>query len=286
MNGEMRYMLKNNRIGLYYNYTNNGPGKVISNLKKGLDNNGYIINDNIDGDFNIILQNCSRLNDDLTDCIIGPNICTLPIDNKKVMDLNYYKIIVPSKWVMDLYSKWIPVDKIKIWSVGIDTDLFSDKSNFNKKYDFLIYFKRRSINELNYIINLIQKQNKNFVVVEYGKYNQNNFIQLISESKMGIVIDNCESQGIAIQEMMSCNLPLLVWDVDIWLDRGHEYQCPSTSIPYWDEKCGEFFYDLKDFEFKLNLIENGDYSPRNFILKNFNIKEQSKKLIDMFGYEE
>jgi glycosyltransferase involved in cell wall biosynthesis len=268
-------------IGIYFNYKERGPGKVVDNLIKGLDilNIKYRINS--DGDKNIILQNCDRLNGDLSNCILGPNICTLPIDNSVVMNYDRYEsLLVPSEWVKKLYMRWIPESKIKIWTVGIDTNIFSDKSSFEKKYDFLIYFKRRSIDELNFIIDQLNIMNKNYIIMEYGKYKEFEFIDVIEKSKYGIVIDNCESQGIAIQEMMSCNLPLLVWDVKYWIDRGYENKCNATSIPYWDSSCGEFFYDKREFNEKVNLLEKKSYKPRDFLMTNISLEITTKEIIE------
>jgi hypothetical protein len=269
-------------IGIYFNYRERGPGKVVDNLIKGLDilNIKYKINS--DGDKNIILQNCNRLNGDLSNCILGPNICTLPIDNKVVMDYNRYGgLIVPSEWVKKLYMRWIPDSKIKIWPVSIDTEIFSNKSSFEKKYDFLIYFKRRNIDELNFVLDQLNMMNKKYIIIEYGKYEEVEFIDAIEKSKYGIVIDNCESQGIAILEMMSCNLPLLIWNIKYWEDRGNEYKCSATSIPYWDNSCGEFFYKRSEFYEKIKSIIIGYYNPSEYI-ERLNLESLIilKKIID------
>ena len=269
------------KIGIYFDYVERGPGKLISNLIKSFEENKieYLLND--EGDKNIILQSCNRLNGDLSNCIIGPNICTLPIDNSIVINHDRYnKIIVPSEWVKNLYSRWLPLDKIEIWPVGIDTELFKDYS-LEKEYDFLIYYKRRDIQDLNFIINFLTERNFKFIIIKYGEYDETHFINSISKSRFGIVIDNCESQGIAVQEMMSCNLPLLVWDVKEWCDRGDKYKCDATSIPFWDKRCGEIFYSFDKFEMNLDKIINGNYSPREYILENLSISESYKKIIDL-----
>lgn len=272
------------RLGVYFNYKEKGPGKVVSNLLKGLETHRVDYAINSDGDKNLILQNCERLRGDLSNCILGPNISTLPIDNHVVINhTNYNKFIVPSKWVKNLYSKWIPAEKICIWAAGIDTDLFSDKSNNEKTNDCLIYFKRRSSEELNIIKNFLKEKKQSFILVEYGKYNEAQFIEVITKSKYGIILDNTESQGIAIQEMMSCNLPLLVWDVKYWEDRGPEHKCEATSIPYWNNSCGEFFFDLNNIEEKFNLLINSSYNPRGFILEDLSIDKKTIDLIDIIS---
>ena len=61
---------------------------------------------------------------------------------------------------------------------------------------------------------------------------------------------------------------------------------PATTIPYWDNRCGEYFYDLNDLEniFSkfINNLEN--YKPREFILDKLSVKPCSeifKKLITL-----
>lgn len=273
-------------IGVYFNYRENGPGKVVDNLLKCFDLLGmkYIINS--DGDRNIILQDCNRLSGDLSNCLLGPNICTLPIDNQYVMNYNSYEsFLINSEWTKRLYMRWIPEEKLKIWPAGIDTEKFSDKSNFEKKIDFLIYFKRRNIYELQQVTNFLDEKNLTYVILEYGKYTEEYFLELISNCKYGFVIDNCESQGIALQEMMSCNLSLLVWDVTNWIDRGQEYEIKATSIPYWDSICGVNFIDINQLEESFNKFVNelDLFKPRKYILDNLSIDKSTNKLLEIIN---
>lgn len=269
-------------INIFYNGISNGPGKVVSNLILGLQKANLEFKTNkevLPSDKLLILQNHYLLsvNND-NEKIIGPNICTLPPDNHEVMQLNYKKIIVPSQWVKDLYLKWLPEDKILIWPVGINTDLFYDMSNEKKEIDCLIYFKRRDENELNLVVSYLEANNQTYEIIRYGSYNEEHFINTLKKSKYGIVIDKCESQGIAIEEMMSTNLPLLIWDTIIWDDRGNEFAIPATSVPYWDDSCGIKFnnFDELDNSF-IHFIDNKDkFKPREFILNNLSLENCAK----------
>lgn len=267
------------RIGLYYDTNQYGPGKVISNLKFGLEKLGIKYTINTDGDLNIILQNSNRLRQNLSNCFVGPNICTLPIHNAYVKDYNGYKqCIVPSKWVKFLYKNWIPEDKLFQWPVGIDTEKFN-KSRSKKEIDFLIYHKRRSQSDLDLVVNFLNKNNQKYHVITYGNYSEYDFLNLISKSKYCFLIDSTESQGIAIQEIMSCDLPILAWDVQEWNDLGEEYKCPATSVPYWSESCGEYFYSIEQIEDKFNIFLNKTYNPRQFIVDNLSIEISTQNLI-------
>lgn len=276
-------------INVFYHGLGNGPGKVVSNLISGFNklNLDFKTNQQITPeDKLLVLQNHQLLSIKTeNEKIIGPNICTLPIDNNEVMSMDYKKIIVPSQWVKDLYLKWLPEDKICIWAVGIDTDLFYDTSNEKKEIDCLIYFKRREESELNSVIKLLETNNQSYEIIRYGSYDEESFIDTIKKSRYGIVIDKCESQGIAIEEMMSANLPLLIWDNIIWDDRGEEFSVPATSVPYWDDTCGikaDTLEELVDkFETFITTLEK--FKPRNYILNNLSLDKSVEKLLKYYG---
>jgi hypothetical protein len=272
-------------INIHYNNLNNGPGKVVSNLIIGLEKVGIIYKNNQilePNDKLLFLQNTQMISQGFSDQkIIGPNICTLPIDNSYVMSQNYKKIIVPSEWVKQLYKKWIPEDKILTWAVGINTELFYDMSNDYKNNDFLIYFKRRDEKELNDVISFLEANNQTYEVIRYGSYSEEYFLNVLSRSKYGLVIDKCESQGIAIEEMMSTNLPLLVWDNPIWDDRGEEFKIDATSVPYWNENCGVKFinFDELNNSFIYFMDNKNKFKPREFIMNNLSLEICTKNII-------
>ncbi|GIV44038.1 MAG: glycosyl transferase [Bacteroidia bacterium] len=277
-------------IDLLYTYNHNGPGKVINNLKLGLEKIGIEYRDNPTtpdiNNFAVALQwNNNLYNYNPEKLLIGPNVSTLPIDNQFIMNGGYKKLIVPSGWVMDLYSMWISKEKMSIWPVGVDTEKFSDKSKETKQFDCMIYFKRRSLEDLLFIENMLRLKNQTYNTLTYGNYKEEEFIDLISKSRYAIVVDNTESQGIAIQEMMSCGLPLFVWDVDRWVDRGDIFACKASSIPFWDERCGVSVVEKNNidesFDVFLNKIDFFD--PRSYILENLTLEKQAKELTNLFN---
>ena len=277
-------------LNIYFNNSSMGPGKVYRNLLSGLNklNVDYQPNNPTPSSDDVIvsLHNHNIINTNhITNAFIGPNICVLPIDSQIIMNQQYKKTIVPSEWVKKLYMRWLPEDKLVVWPVGIDTDLFSDKSNETKTNDCLIYLKRRSQSELNTIKELLNRKGQSFEIVEYGSYNETEFIEKISRSRYGIILDNTESQGVAIEEMMSCNLPLLVWDVTHWVDRGEEYKIEATSIPYWSNECGVKFTEHAELENKYLhfLKEIHTFAPRDYILNNLTLEKQANDLIKIIN---
>ena len=274
-------------INISYNGISNGPGKVVTNLILGLEKSGIEFKTNqspLPDDKLLILQETQLLYQNINnDKVIGPNICTLPIDNQFVMNQIYKKMIVPCEWVKQLYMRWLPEEKLFVWAAGIDTDLFYDMSKKDKDIDCLIYFKRRDESDLKLVISLLIEHNQTFDIVRYGSYLEKDLIALLERSRYCMVVDKCESQGIAIQEIMSTNTPLLIWDTIVWDDRGDEFKIDATSVPYWNEICGvkvSNFEELKNkFLFFIGNLKK--YKPRGFILENLPLDKSAKKIVEI-----
>ena len=197
------------------------------------------------------------------------------------MKQEYKKIITPSKWVFDLYTNYIDKSKIEILPIGINYNKFDDYSKLEKTIDCLLYFKNRSDTELNFIINKLNELKQSYEILRYGNYSEEQFIKLLQKSKYSIVLNNTESQGIAVEEIMSCNLPLFVIDKTIWEYKNAK--CSATSVPYWSDECGFKIDNLNDFSKNFNhfLIHLNNYKPRNYILEKLKLEVQAKKHYDM-----
>ena len=191
---------------------------------------------------------------------------------------------MPCNWVKDKYKRFLPESILEVWPVGIDTKEFSEVTKSSDQlFDCLIYFKSRSPEELNFVTSLLDSFNQKYALVQYGNYSEDNFKKIIKNSKYCFSLDDTESQGIALQEIMSSNLPMFVWDVDKWTYRGPEYECPATSVPYWDPMCGEKTSIKEEIKDKFHMFINNlnNYTPRQFILDNLNLEKQAQELINI-----
>jgi len=167
------------------------------------------------------------------------------------------------------------------YPVGIDTEEF--KPSKCEKNIVFIYYKDRDPNLLIFMKQMLKEMHIEFVIITYGKYKEEEYKKILNKSKYGIWIGRQESQGIALQEALSFNVPLLVWNVS---KRGDEYPLPkekeqvsemfATTIPYWDDRCGRVFYNKLDFKniFNKFLNELKEFKPRNFILEELNLEKQ------------
>lgn len=271
-------------IQLFLGNTSFGPGKVVANLTKGLQSLKVNYNVNapyINTDFPAYcLSPHPFLFSDPDLLSIGPNICVLPTDLPVVTEQKFKYFITPCDWTADLYSRWIERDKIKVWPVGIDTQNFQPSPS-TKTFDCLLYLKNRLPSEIDEAKRILEEFNQHYSVFEYGKYREEDFLERISVSRYCFVLGNTESQGIAIQEMMSCNLPLFVWDKTEWDHRGEELKCSASTVPYWGKECG-IKTDInieENFERFLDTLAN--YNPRSYIENNFSLKKRASEFLDI-----
>ena len=283
-------------INLYYSEaywghsaTMNGPHKVVDNLIKSLEQEkiNYAINEE-KYEHNFLVQydataheKHSKIEQDTT--IIGPQVWMFDGYGQFLIEnQNFYKkIIAPSEWVKNKFiTKFnLPEDKLSVWPVGIEE--FNNIREVN--YDCLIYFKRRDQSELDAVKKFLVSNGLSYRMVEYGTYGEDGFKQLVNSAKFCFLINGTESQGIAVQEIMSMGVPIIAWDIKEWLDQGEAYRVPATSIPYWDERCGEVFFNIEDLEvtFSKFYATLDKYDPKAFIKDNLSFECSVKTLLDI-----
>lgn len=274
-----------------HSQTMNGPKKVVNNLLESLhqENVNYIINEE-KYRFNFLIHydyigHKKHSNLELENCVIGPQVWFFDEHVKFLKDhLDYFKcFVVPSQWVKDLaISKFgFPENKIKNWPVGIKLS----NLNRNTKYDCLVYFKRRSQEELDKVVQFLESKKLTYNLISYGSYKESDLELLSSQSKFCFLLNGTESQGIAVQEIMSNNIPMIVWDLTHWNDQGPDWSVPATSVPYWSDECGKKFYKIEDLDktFEEFYSRIGEYTPRNFVENNLSYKVSVNKLLEIFN---
>jgi hypothetical protein len=224
-----------------------------------------------------------------TKFIFGPQFSVFP-DEKQIQLVNGQNsvYIQPSQWVLDLWYSYNLKNNMCFCPFGVDTSQFNQSKPIEQRNKVFIYHKRRRPEELHAVVKLLQKYNVQYEIFDYDhRYDENYYLNYLHESKFGIWVDAHESQGFALQEALACNVPLLVWNVtSMNQEYGSRYSnIPGTTIPYWDERCGEFFYNANELEekFKSFVSKLDQYKPRDFIVENLSIEKCEDKLLEVIN---
>jgi hypothetical protein len=225
-----------------------------------------------------------------TKFIFGPNFSVFP-DNRLLPIKDKRENVVfnlLSEWVINIWKTFDICKDMRLECIpfGVDTIKFYEIKPIQEREKVLIYMKHRDPVDLMEIQKLLSKRNIDYRIFDYQRrYDEQDYINYLQECKYAIFIIAHESQGFAVQEALACNVPLFVWTVKSMnqeLDQNYP-DFYATSIPYWDNRCGEFFYysEQIDSMFDSFLKKLNTYEPRKYILENLSMEVCEKRWIEI-----
>jgi len=227
--------------------------------------------------------------------IFGAGIYSHPIECPDLFELypNVERVLVPGEWMCDMFMP-LYGNKVLSWPVGIDTEQWKPYKS-DKTFDFLIYDKIRWEHKqlekelVDPVIKVLDEQKISYHFIKYGEYTPDELTEKLKVSKAMIFLCEHETQGLAYQQVLATDTPILAWDRGgFWQDPHYypdrvKYQ-PVSSVPYWDERCGIKFADATEFETKLNrfLGKRNEFKPRAYILENLTLEKCAEKYLEIF----
>jgi hypothetical protein len=293
------------KIRLHFaNDSYRGPGKVVRNLSKGLKQLGLLEDASFTGPaLHGFLQYPSESEVQkilasgtagIHDMLFGPNLVVLPNEIQPSLLQIIQKMVVPSRWVHDLYRRFSILDAkhIDVWPVGIDTDFWTSSDRDIRTIEpisgplkCLLYVKSRTPADVAAVQNLLSDYGIAVKILQYGFYQESELYSACSTSHFGVLLTNTESQGIAYMEMLSTDLPLFVFNYPWWDYDGKYDRVEATSVPYFDSRCGSVTnkLDRSLFEDFLDGVIRRKYSPRSYILEQHTLKQAAIKYHDIMA---
>lgn len=215
--------------------------------------------------------------------IFGPgDFGTPPASAAVAADSRFKVLIQPSDWFSEMYRPFCG-DKMLTWFAGIDTKNWPDFSHEHKEYDYIIYDKIRWHREeqvpniLNRIIKHLEATGRSYKILRYGHHHHREFINALKRSKAMIFVCEHETQGLAYQEALSTNVPVLAWDegemVDPILKQYITPEIHVSSVPYFSAECGMKF-KIADFENICDAFWQAlpKFQPRHYVENNLSLE--------------
>ncbi len=209
--------------------------------------------------------------------VLGPGLYEHPLAAPDLMkDPRFKSYLVTCQWMEDMFKPYYGSQCVQ-WFAGMDTTAWPDTSQNKKEIDVLIYDKIRWDRDrlvptlLEPILAHLEGCGLRTATIRYGQYDRDAYKALLSASKMMIFLCEHETQGMAYQEALTSNVPVLAWDNGFWLDPQREKfepdPVPASSVPYFSEECGRTFKDIQSFypAFEEFLQHQAEYRPRRFV---------------------
>ena len=219
--------------------------------------------------------------------ILGPSMYDNPSQNPDLMkDPRFKYYLLTCNWLKKVFEEMYG-NVCVLWYAGISTDEWTDTKNNQKSIDVLIYDKIRWERKktvpffLDPIKAHLDKKGFSYFVLPYGNITHETYKDLLKKSRSMVFLCEHETQGIAYQEALASNVPIIAWDHGWWTDpvwsAFSENPIPATSVPNFSKECGEKFKMISDFPktFERFWINLNSYTPRVYIEKEVSFKVSS-----------
>lgn len=196
----------------------------------------------------------------------------------------------PSEWVKRLWERCGFDDcPIVVWPVGIDVEAFAAVDRRNAGQSVLVYHKNREEKELSWIRSVLEARRMTYRILVYGRYSESEYRQALAACRWVIWHGSHETQGIALQEALASDVPVLVCDASsLGQLRARDYAFPRrlhdhpvTSAPYFDDTCGVRITDVHGLGAALDQMEAllPSFRPREYVRTHLSIEGQAKAFI-------
>lgn len=219
--------------------------------------------------------------------ILGPSLYDHPMLAPRLMEDERFKTyLVLGQWTKDMFDPFYGEACVR-WHAGIDTEAWRDARSHPKDIDFLIYDKIRWDHErltaelLEPIRRSVERRGLRTHTLRYKYHDHAAYRRMLQRSRAMLFLCEHETQGLAYQEALASNVPVLAWDNGFWLDplwrRVSEERVPASSVPFFSPLCGERFADLGVFEPTLRrfLDRLSELEPRKYVLEHLSMRQSA-----------
>lgn len=137
---------------------------------------------------------------------------------------------------------------------------------------------------LNRVTQHLDVNGRSYTVLRYGHHHHSDFLNALKRSKALIFLCEHETQGLAYQEALSTNVPVLAWDegemVDPVLKPFVTPDITLSSVPYFSDSCGMTF-KIAEFEqvcdvFWQNLPQ---FHPRRYVEEHLSLRASGQQYL-------
>ncbi len=209
----------------------------------------------------------------------GPNLVVRPSDHDGILRSEAIdKVIVPSKWVADAYVAEAPEleRKIVIWPAGVDAGWWAPPAS---ERDSILIYDKMLPQLADMAAQLARETGWKVLRIKYGEYSPRQFRAALARARTCVYLSESESQGIALAEAWSMNVPTLVLKRDERFISGLRMRV--SVAPYLTKDTGAFWETTEDLRQLLDSSQEAAYSPRKWLLNHMTDVESTRILLDL-----
>jgi len=199
------------------------------------------------------------------------------------------RLIVAHEWALEFYRD-VPALKAKsrVCPCGIDTDLWKPSIHPTEKTLAVVYWKGGDETFCEQVEQIVRRcglepRRLRSLPGEHAMFDPGDYRRLLDQSAMGVFLSRFETQGLALAEAWSMDVPTVVWEPQgtaQWCGRSFESR---SSAPYLTPATGRRWRTIDEFETALRgaLADRSAFRPRAWMLANMTDAICSAALLDI-----
>jgi hypothetical protein len=198
------------------------------------------------------------------------------------------RLIVASEWARDLYRDAPQLlEKFVACPCGVDTKFWQPTGQPRKNLA-LVYWKSGDeafCKQVERVVRSCGLESRRLRAVpgEHALYSPEQYRQLLDESVIAVFLSAFETQGLALAEAWSMDVPTAVWDPQGTAEwRGRTFQAGS-SAPYLTPLTGRRWRAIEELEPVMRgmLAERAAFQPRAWVLAHMTDEICARALYDV-----
>lgn len=277
-----------------------GPHKLELNLRKGLDLIGYlyVLGRSLRSTKRLWIDGLPGLAPYLPRrdvyTVIGPNVWLLGWEVPPRARLDHAMIVLASdKAVAQFHGdEGFRRCPVRTWAGGIDTDEFRPAAGRKASRRVIVYSKQRDPRETPGIIETLLRHRLRPSLIMYGKYSEEQYREALADAAFMVWHGRGESQGLALGEALSCDVPVLVCNEWVEFDAARAARFhvqPGRRLlecaPYFDARRGLRIDSLDALSEAVSemLDRLPGFRPREFVLENLTLEKSARAFVDLWN---
>lgn len=218
--------------------------------------------------------------------LAGPNLMTVrtkgfrEIFSSPLLDI----CLVPADWVRIAYEETAPALKgrIRCWYAGVDENHWQPEKRATKDKTVLVYWKTEPAEFNRQVERVLLEHGWNPVRVIYGSYSAGQFKDVLGKSVFAVFLSKSESQGLALAEAWSMDVPTLAWSPRELVIEARQYSVFSAS-PYLSDPTGLQWTTTAELDQLLEALpaKLAAFKPRKWVLENMTDEVAAQKFLEI-----
>jgi len=212
---------------------------------------------------------------------MGPNLAFLPSRAPEVPWDMADVILVPSEWVAKVWSKDTPAlqDRLRVWPAGLDTDWW-DVADAER--ESVVVYDKRGDGAAGLVHAALNAQGVRTQSIVYGRYDPVAYRNALHHASCLVWVGGSESQGLAMFEAWSCDIPTLILDDYV----SDAFPSLADSAPFLTAERGLRVPSVAAMPDAVFAVRNdSSMSPRASIVGEFGLRARAAAYLEIIDPE-